>query len=589
MTVRQRLYTGVIAASDVLRVEIEQRGQPVEITTEPSLDSPLSHPIGHTGRQIFCLGPFPKETSVEVFVEGCDADHLPRVSVLPADDNTDFLATLTKAGQSSATDGLSDYESLTQDGAPVDLVAYARLNAAQLHFMAFRLDEAWEHLSQVDITAIPFWLAYKVALKRAEVTFLSDEYQDSIPHFEQAHALITECPSADVEVDLAEVLYQWGFARWARGNEGARGDIHRALDIARRHNNTDLEGHVLNNLGGAYSKEPAQAIIYFQQAINLLRGSSVRRELVYTMGNLMQLHASVGEYRQAIELAHEALDYMSDDTDPSQIASIHGKLGSFYLALGDGERSEQYARMARDVNLQGGRERRGHFERFHLARALILQGRHDEAKEELIAATAEAREQNIATGEVMGLELLARVQILQQDFVAAAQTLSQYRDVTQKPGHVSAIVDASIQQHQGNTEAAQEILTSALERLAAGLPGPQLEVLTALLDVFLANINYDGVIAHHHKIFELVDSVLSQLETYRLGPAWSARTHQLTCRLAAAYFARSIIEQSHEDLLTGLAIHEQSRGVNLLRQRRLVNQEFSKDTQRLVRTPQLAP
>src|ERR1019366_120455 len=96
--------------------------------------------------------------------------------------------------------------------------------------------------------------------------------------------------------------------------------------------NESLQAICLNNIGTAYSEEGQNedALIYFQQALQLREKSKVPQDIVEAVHNIGETSADMGQYEQAISYYMRALDLRRSMNDPRGAAIESYSLGTLF-------------------------------------------------------------------------------------------------------------------------------------------------------------------------------------------------------------------------------------------------------------------
>jgi tetratricopeptide (TPR) repeat protein len=105
-----------------------------------------------------------------------------------------------------------------------------------------------------------------------------------------------------------------------------------ALQLERDIGNESLQANCLNNIGTAYSEEGQNedALIYFQQALQLREKSKVPQDIVEAVHNIGETSADMGQYEQAISYYMRALDLRRSMNDARGAAIESYSLGTLF-------------------------------------------------------------------------------------------------------------------------------------------------------------------------------------------------------------------------------------------------------------------
>ena len=286
------------------------------------------------------------------------------------------------------------------------------------------------------------------------------------------------------------------------------------MERARVLGDRELEGRLLNNLGGIYANlgEPGQRFEYLDAALRLRREMGDDFGVAATLNNLGSLHRSLGEVDEAVRHLTEALAMFEVLDNRYWMARTLNNLGYVYLGFGDYERARTLLLRAisirREVGdkageaitlrnlgrtfaalgdegkalaffrkaLQLGKARndlRGVVTSRKLLAGLLVPARPDEALAELRAALEDARRMGNRHEQAEILELKARAHLasegadrLAEATAAAVSALDLHRNVRDPLGEASALtLQARVAILRGERETAQQALNAVLAGL----------------------------------------------------------------------------------------------------------------------------
>ncbi|MBD2428878.1 tetratricopeptide repeat protein [Phormidium sp. FACHB-1136] len=135
----------------------------------------------------------------------------------------------------------------------------------------------------------------------------------------------------------ADRLFQQGIQQYdASQFRDASQSWQAALELYRAVGNRAGEGHVLGNLGIAYSHlgQPLKALDCHQQRLAIVRESGDREREVDTLGNLGNVYNDLGQHSQALDYYQQGLALAREIGDHQGEASALGNLGNVYSDLG---------------------------------------------------------------------------------------------------------------------------------------------------------------------------------------------------------------------------------------------------------------
>lgn len=571
-----------IPASTAALVRIEQLGVDFRVTAEfDGRRVEADQPAGRTGPEILALGPFASDQTVRLTLEpvGLEAEASDfSISWHPATAGAaDFAAAslLMDAGQAVARSarqlrsGDPDGSRASLDSAVrfyqsaaslevVELSAYAAFLLASTHHRLFQLEEA---LAALELAAsedcVPTPFCYKPELLKAEIVFAQDDHAGAVEHYTAGLAMLadTQAPEHAKELDQADALAVLGFARVLAG--GSREDGKRELDAARsiasRRGDNLILGKTHNNLGGfdAVARDYRSARTHLERAVGYFELTDDLRGHVYALGNLSQTHYYVGDFESARRVSRKGVALAESGFDPSMKVSAYSTLGRVYEALGDFDKAEQFARFSLEIDERSGRSWRSYVSRAAVGAALRYRGFPEEA----LAHHLESLDFFRAEGPP------ERVTTLLNELVLDYLDLEQYEEAlivseeawSRREGTTGMIRSADFVSARARALIAGNRLDAALDLLTQThqdyqrsdhLVAAKIEIADLLMLANRSIGELDIALQYGMEAAELILDVGGELEFYRLGPAWTSRSHGTILEVV--------------DLL--LALHERSPG-----------------------------
>lgn len=168
-------------------------------------------------------------------------------------------------------------------------------------------------------------------------------YEQAIASFQQAFSIAL---TVGDQMEEAHALNNWGVSNSILGNYGQSIELHqRALTIAQSTSNMKIEeGKTYNYLGRNYwwIGQYEQAIIIYQQALDIfLEFNAIREEgRVYT--NLGAVYNNLGQYDKALEYHQQAIFIAQNTDDLTEEGRVYGNLGDVYYRLGQYSQALNY-------------------------------------------------------------------------------------------------------------------------------------------------------------------------------------------------------------------------------------------------------
>lgn len=582
-----------LGAGEAVLYAVEQRGVDlrVEIADGDAVRL-VDHPLGATGPELFLLGPYPEGRTVQVSAvakhpsqEALEAA-VRRVGGIPTE-AVESLALFTRAGVLAA--GRSEeelrgaraiYAQLGSGGALKTLVpGYALLPAyleASLSYRLFDIPAVLAALDSLEGCAVPGY-CYKQDLLRLLALGLNDDYAPLLAPDGLAQ-LIEELRGRGRETspDLVAALTSMAVAMIFEGSrEDAEGVLDEALERALAGGDPALLGSVHNILATYhfFQQERIPALDHLLSAVEQYSLAQDDRGAVYAMVNLHQTYGSLGEYGDAQQILHRALATAEASPDKSLAKEVYVNLARLYHLMGDLERAEYYSRLALELDLSIERsEGRLNETRRLLGTILRERGELVEAAE----IHSRALEENSSTGDsrhrALLLEQLALDHLalgdpgLARDYLQRAYTETDYGRTLQAQPDARKLQARLLMAEGRHAEAAALLEPAASE--AAGLSlASRVEAHQLLMQAHAALGDHAEAIRQGRSAVALIQDIRIQLESSRLGPAWSSRTNVIHKQLAELLLNRYYAGEGDVYLEQAFLLVEQSRSFNLLRQR----------------------
>lgn len=132
---------------------------------------------------------------------------------------------------------------------------------------------------------------------------------------------------------------------WSRAMEY----YHKALVIAQDNNMQGDIARVYNNIGAAYySTDIEKSQEYIDKSLKINTNIGDKRELFINYNNLAAINAKQHNYNQALDYALQALQLISEKSNPDMYHSMQCNIGSLYIQKGDLYLAISYISNAKD-------------------------------------------------------------------------------------------------------------------------------------------------------------------------------------------------------------------------------------------------
>lgn len=600
-----------LPAEMIVSVRVDSHGYDTRIRIEDDPPTLVDHPTGRSGSEWVVLGPYVESRTLSLAVEPKRRDPMtavvtPAVSINPLPPRSGderALRLITEAGIESAAategfsigDGAAAMAALMRAAAVYDEAAeqgsprfrnVALFFGAATRFELFDLRASLDRLDAIEADACvqpPY--CYKQAWLRARIHSAMDEYERAYELLSSSivgtEATVSEGPGA--ELDRADMLLHRGLLgvliRKPRNDVVA--DLHEGLGIAARYRDPELMGKAHNGFATfsrhAYDYEGAARNL--QVAARYLEDTPNGRLLAQVLGNLSTIHYQMSDYQNALVTSRRAVAVAEKRHDPATREVAYNGLIRVYERLGDYGRVESFAELAWQANVSAGREWRGHISKMRLATAMRQQGKlamartiHEECVQFFrqqdgsvdahLAALNELARDHLAAGHPEeALKTIDEAWALRDRssgvllLTALPTTRAKVWIALERYDDASALLEATRRAYEDLDFLAPEYVEILhLQMLAASGRG----------DFSAASDAGDRAIA-------VIADVRSQLESQRLGPAWTSKTFGAVLDYVDILLEKHYLEKSSTSEFADKAFRvvNQGRGASLARERAL--------------------
>lgn len=287
--------------------------------------------------------------------------------------------------------------------------------------------------------------------------------------------------------------------------------------------------------------------------------------------NLGFVYERLGEYPRAFTHYRQVLEIVSKDEDPLVYRVAFANLGRLYQYSADYPRSESYYR--RSIELSEQATGVTSISRCPLGTTLRLNG-------DVLAALSEhalCLQQSEFVNNLSGTAL-ARYE-LSEDYLVLGDEEAAWRFISlaweQGPTGVPLATRIRIQrtyawllQKRGDAEAANALMAEVIAQHEVNklLPVDIIENLAISMQIALLQNNRELAEVQGLLAVELIEQQYEKLESERLGPSWSSRTHEIYVKLAEMYL--DTFQDNGDELSLDKAFNmaERSRAISLRQQ-----------------------
>jgi tetratricopeptide (TPR) repeat protein len=576
-------------------VRVEQHGRDVVVHVGGDAELVVDHPLGRTGPEIFLVGPFDRETVIDITAR--DAAGNPVTTAwsavaLPASGpELDAARGITLGAvlfRQGTKEALEDAADAYREAAALRVEAhglseYAAYLAAAVDFRLFRLKLASAALDALDAGACPTPpYCYKARAIESDILFAQDRYAEARDVRRAALDALeaSGLPATSTDVDRAELLSTLGLAEVFTGDP-AMGKAHmdEALALAERAGDDEVLGLVRNDLGSYFASEKdyVSAENELRQAGEHLRRARDLRSLVHASSNLSRVYMYTGEYATARKTLIDVRPIAESMPDRSLRGGIYASLGALYEAFGDYENAATFARLAHDADVDFDRTWRSHVSAARLGSALRELGRAEEALRYHERSVAYFREHGPVTHTAAALAQVA-LDCLELGRIAEARAaIDEAWELRANESGLLAMSDlvttrARVLIAEGDPEAALALLRERHAEYARNDHAfvARVDVARLLMQTQRRLGRDDEAIATAREAVGLVSDIRGQLEAYRAGPAWSARTYGVFSELADLLLAQYRRTQDRAHAEDAFLTADRGRAASLMQQR-LIN------------------
>jgi tetratricopeptide (TPR) repeat protein len=576
-------------------VRVEQHGTDVVVHVGGDATLVIDHPLGRTGPEIFLVGPFDEEAVIEVTAQdqaagsvatAWSAAPIPAAGpVFEATRRITRAGTLVSQGTKEALESAADaYREAAALGIEAHgLADYAAYLAAAVDFRLFRLSLASAALAGLDAGACPAPpYCYKARALESDILFAQDRYAEARDVRRAALAALqaTGLPAAHTDLDRAELLSTLGLAEVFTGDPVAgKAHIDAALVLAERVADDGVLGLVRNDLGSYFASEKdyVRAEVELRNAVEHLRRARDLRSLLHASSNLSRVYMFTGEYAMARKTLIEVRPIAESMPDRSLRGGIYASLGALYEAFGDYENAATFARLAHDADVDFDRIWRSHVSAARVGSALRELGRAEEALRYHERSLAYFREHGPVTHTAATLAQVALDRLELGRIAEARAAIDGAWALRGSESGLLAMSDlvttrARVLIAEGEPDAALALLRERRDEYAQNDQAfvARVDVARLLMETQRRLGRDDDAIATGREAVRLVSDIRGQLESYRAGPAWSARTYGVFTELTDLLLARYRRTQDRAHAEDAFLVADQGRAVSLMQQR-LIN------------------
>lgn len=164
--------------------------------------------------------------------------------------------------------------------------------------------------------------------------------------YEQIQWAWTKLPANEIVIDYVGALrvYQERRGLWREQLIWTE----RGVKIAQASQKRQIEGTLLNNIGGVYDNfgQKDKALSYYQRALSIQEEVNDRAGIAMTLNNMGHLYDSVGKWQKALSCYQKALSIRKEVGNFAGFPTTLNNIGNIYAQLGSPQKALAYYKLA---------------------------------------------------------------------------------------------------------------------------------------------------------------------------------------------------------------------------------------------------
>lgn len=599
VTPRQWPHRLELPAAETARlVVIEERGSNLALLL-PGGEEAFVPDRRHTGLELW-LAPAGEITMPSL---------MPRYSNMPASsfrvtayeltttEQYEAAQALSRAGVLGASVSLADlnrscasYEAVAErEGVPRAWIDTAILLAVSCNLDIGRANSA-DLLERFDtVGATLGLLPYHTEWLRGRHYYLQGQFERATGHYEESLNILGALTPSDepelsgIEQDKADILndlaitlvvraYRTAGAERTSQLDQAKELFDQAMTLAGKHQNHLVLSNIYNYIAQRHLVEGND-----RSWIDNLHRSLAEAELLedpdeelFVLGSIGDYYKQWGRFRPALDAYLRAVRILEEGSRRiGRGGDTYHNLAKLYNALGDLPRARELTERAIEVDAPSNNPYRSNILYYELGTIVEEQGDLLSAKAllERQVAYMETRETPWEPVRMMTQAALSRVEGKLGNHAEALRLSNEnfaHTDILQNANRIQAIPvyvnHAQLLFADGDTEGSIALLDKVLTEVAVQ-PSDKVEILANMLSIYQQEEQTAEAIETAERAFALIEDQQTQLETARLGPYWSAKTHAVYMDHADYLLER---QQAYPDFLErAFIVVERGRAASL--------------------------
>lgn len=229
-------------------------------------------------------------------------------------------------------------------------------------------------------------------------------------------------------IEIGKIYYNWG------QYDTSRTYFEKAIMIANRNNEKQLESHALTYLGKYYrvTGNFKKAMYYFQQALEIAKEINDYKQIAFTLDTEGKYYIGEGNLTSALQCYQEAYTASERVNDNLLVAEVCNHLGGLYLLTDQFEKSLEFHRKALsyrgNMNNQEGMAKSDN----NIGKAYLELNKPDSARIYLKMSRKLCEQTGYKKGLVKALTNLGQAYCLQDSLFKSEEALSEAYEISKK-------------------------------------------------------------------------------------------------------------------------------------------------------------
>jgi two-component system, NarL family, sensor kinase len=299
----------------------------------------------------------------------------------------------------------------------------------------------------------------------------------------------------------------------------------KALELAQKGENKELEAYALHSMGSAHEAQGdyTVALEYELKALKIRRGLGNKSKIAGSLNNIGIIHDERGDFKDALEYYHEAHQLYTETGEQSFIAMVLVNIGIVLKEQKDYRTAVNYYREASQVYKKLGKEFGMAACHANLGSVFFYLNEYDSALHYSLLATKEFKKQNVQQflpsslcNAGMALHKLNRPKEA-KEYLLQSKVLNEKYD-NKKELAFGMIYLAEIYREEGNVNEAERLALNGLE-IANKIKAQQqmLEAHQTLSDIYLSKGNSNKALTEFKNYSAIKDSLFSQEKSKQIA------------------------------------------------------------------------